>query len=73
MLAFVAVPLTCWMCALLAFPGKPIAGHELQELVYRRLVGRQQLLMAVAAVATLAVTIGVVISALAAALPEARP
>jgi len=40
------IPLTCWLCALLAIPRKPLPGDEVQELVYRRLV-------ALAVVATL--------------------
>jgi hypothetical protein len=48
----VAVALTCWLCAVLALPRKPRRNDELQELVYARLLGRQQTLMLVALVAT---------------------
>jgi len=65
MLTFVAIPLTCWLCALLAAPCKPLPDHEMQELAYRHLVGRQQLLLACAVVATVAVAIVLVLTALA--------
>jgi hypothetical protein len=47
-----AIALTWWLCALLAIPRRPRAGQEMQELVYRRLVARQQWMMACAVLAT---------------------
>jgi hypothetical protein len=52
MVTLTAVALTCWFCALLALPRKPRLNDEVQELVYARLLGRQQVLMLVALVAT---------------------
>jgi hypothetical protein len=37
-----AIPLTCWLCAVLAIPRRPCPRHEVQEFLYRRRVGRQQ-------------------------------
>lgn len=63
------IPLTCWLCALVAIPRKPLPGDEMQELVYRRLVGRHQLLVALAVLVTLGACVcaGVSMFALAAA------
>lgn len=36
----VIIPITCWLCALLAIPRAPRRGDEVQELIHRRLVGR---------------------------------
>jgi len=41
MLTLIAIPLTCWLCAFVAIPRKPLPGNEVQELVYARLLGRQ--------------------------------
>jgi predicted secreted protein len=49
---FAAIAFTCWLCALLTIPRRPVARDEGQELVYRRLVGRQQWLVACAVLAT---------------------
>lgn len=49
---FVVVPLTCWLCALIATPARPRTGDEVQELVYRHLVGRQQRLALLACACT---------------------
>ncbi len=38
MVALATIPLTCWLCAWLAKPGKPLRGDEVQELVYGRLL-----------------------------------
>lgn len=57
MLVFAAIPLTCWLCALLAIPHPPQPGDEVQQLVYRRLVGRHQLLIACAVIVTLALAL----------------
>lgn len=54
MLTCIAIPLTCWLCAMLAIPRKPIYGDEVAELVYRSLGRRQQLLVDLAAAVTLA-------------------
>ncbi len=50
---FMVVPLTCWLCALIATPGKPRIGDEVQELVYLHLVGRQQRLALLACACTM--------------------
>jgi len=47
-----AVVITCWICALLAAPRRPLHGNEIEELVYRRLLGRQQMLMLLALLLT---------------------
>ena len=52
MLTLALVPLTCWLCTLLAIPRRPLPGNEVQELVYRRLLGRQQRLALLALVAS---------------------
>lgn len=52
MVTLAAVALTCWLCALLARPSKPLPNNEVQELVYVRLLGRQQLLMLLAMIVT---------------------
>jgi hypothetical protein len=52
MLALALIPLTCWLCVLLALPRRPLLGHAVQELVYSRLLGRQQRLVLLALVAT---------------------
>ena len=52
MVMFVGIPLACWWCALLAVPGRPRLGNEVEELVYVRLLGRQQRLVLLACVVT---------------------
>ncbi len=52
MSVYAVIPVTCWLCALLAIPRKPTLDHEAQELVYRRLVARQQWMVAGAILAT---------------------
>lgn len=52
MLAYVAIPLTCWLAALIATPRRPRPGNEIEELVYARLLGRQEHLRLLAIVAT---------------------
>jgi hypothetical protein len=42
MVALAMIPLTCWVCAWLARPSKPLPGNEVQELAYGRLLGRHQ-------------------------------
>src|SRR5436305_781925 len=44
MLALATIPVTCWLCTLIATPRRPRLGDEVAELVYSRLLGRQQLL-----------------------------
>ena len=46
------IPATCWLCALLAIPRRPLLGNEVQELIYTRLLGRQQRLVILAVVAS---------------------
>jgi hypothetical protein len=55
------ISLTCWLCALIATPRKPLPGDEVQELVYRRLVGRHHMLVALAAAATFVACCGALI------------
>jgi hypothetical protein len=52
MLAYVAIPATCWLAALIAAPRTPRIGTEVEELVYARLLGRQEQLRLLAIVAT---------------------
>src|SRR3954469_11220852 len=52
MITLAAVSLTCWLCALLAMPRRPLPNNEVQELVYARLLGRQQILMLLALIVT---------------------
>ncbi len=65
MLAYVALPLTCWLAALIATPRRPRPGNEVEELVYARLLGRQEQLRLLAIVAT-----GVAFFAFVLALPS---
>lgn len=58
----ITIPLTCWTCALVACPRKPLPDHEVQELIYTRLVGRQQRLIVVAVVASAAAFLILVLS-----------
>jgi len=52
MLAYAAIPLTCWLAALIAAPRRPRLGNEIEELVYSRLLGRQELLRLLAIIVT---------------------
>ncbi|MDQ6834358.1 MAG: hypothetical protein M3008_13260 [Chloroflexota bacterium] len=52
MLMMATVAATCWLCALIATPRRPLLNNEVQELVYTRLLGRQHLLMLLALAAT---------------------
>jgi hypothetical protein len=54
MSAWIATVLICWCCVLLATPRKPRVGNEVEELVYARLLGRQQRLVLLACVVTIA-------------------
>jgi hypothetical protein len=58
----IVVTLTCWACTLVAIPRKPRVGDETAELVYHRLLGRQQRLALLAFVATGALILTVVLS-----------
>jgi hypothetical protein len=60
MLAYAAIPLTCWLCALVAIPRKARIGNEVEELVYARLLGRQQRLVLLACIVS-ALTVGTAI------------
>lgn len=62
MVTLAAIALTCWLCSLIARPRKPVAGNEAQELVYVRLLGRQQTLMLLALVVTAGVLLALVIA-----------
>ncbi len=64
MWTLIAIPGTCWLCALLAQPRQPLLGNESEDLVYRRLLGRQHRVVLLALLLTLAAFI-----ALIAALP----
>ena len=57
--AFALVPFACWLCVLVATLHRPYQGNEVAELVYVRLLGRQQLLMTFAAVTDLVLLAGV--------------
>ena len=45
MLAYAAIPLACWLYALIAIPRRPRFGNEVEELVYARLMGQQRLIL----------------------------
>jgi hypothetical protein len=63
MSAWIATILICWCCVLIATPRKPRVGNEVEELVYTRLLGRQQHLVLLACVVTV-VTLLVLVLAL---------
>jgi hypothetical protein len=48
----IAIAVTCWLSALVAIPRKPRPGNEVAELVYARLLGRQQRLVLLAILAS---------------------
>lgn len=62
MQALIAVTLTCWLCALIAQPRRPLHGGEVAELVYARLLGRQQRIALLASVVTLALTFALLVA-----------
>lgn len=62
MVTLTAIVCTFWLCALLARPRKPLRGNEVQELVYSRLLGRQQTLMLLAVFATAAILIALALT-----------
>lgn len=57
-----AIPLTCWLCALIAIPRSPRVGNEVAELVYARLLGRQQWLVLLASVLTGAALLAIILA-----------
>jgi hypothetical protein len=61
MVTFAIIPVTCWLCALIATPRKPRFAGEEQELVYLRLLGRQQRLTLLALLATALALLGLLI------------
>lgn len=65
MLELAAAAATCWLCTLIAIPRRPRWGNEVEELVYARLLGRQQRLVLVAVIAT-----SLVLGALLFSLPQ---
>ena len=62
MMTCIAIALTCWLCALVASPQKPLPGNEVQELVYSRLLARYQRVLLLALVATVAVALVLMIA-----------
>jgi hypothetical protein len=63
MIALALACLTCWVMVLAARPRRPLPGHEVQELVYSRLLGRQQTLVLVATVVSGIALVGFVVTA----------
>src|SRR5262245_62159245 len=61
----IATALTCWVCTLVAAPRRPLPGNEVEELVYARLLGRQQRLLLL----TLVIT-GIALVGTLAAVPQ---
>jgi hypothetical protein len=57
-----AIALTCWICTFIALPRKPLPGNEVEELVYARLLGRQQRLALVAVFASGVAFLGAIIA-----------
>lgn len=53
---------TLWLSALIARPRKPRLGDEVQQLVYTRLLGRQGTLALVAFIATLVMSVALMIA-----------
>jgi hypothetical protein len=51
-LTLIAIPLTFWLAALVATPRRPMQDNEVAELVYVRLLGRQQRLILLALLAS---------------------
>ena len=61
-MTFIAVALTCWLCALVASPQKPLPGNEVQELVYARLLGRRERVMLLAIAMTIVAFASIVVT-----------
>lgn len=49
---WIAIAGSCWLCTFLAQPRKPLPGNEVEELVYSRLLGRQQTIRLLAIIMT---------------------
>jgi hypothetical protein len=60
--ALAVAVLLCWVMVFAARPRRPLLGDEVQELVYSRLLGRQQMLTLLALFATAMMLLMVVIS-----------
>jgi hypothetical protein len=69
MLMLAAIPITCWLCALIAKPRRPSPGNEVQEFVYSRLLGRHQQL----SLLVLIVTAGAFLIFVLSLSPQADP
>jgi hypothetical protein len=65
MLAYAAIPLTCWLAAAITIPRTPLHGNEIEAVVYSRLLGQQHRLRHLAIIAT-----AVALLALVLALPS---
>jgi hypothetical protein len=70
MWSLIAIPLTCWLCALVALPRKPRLGNEVEELVYTRLLGRHHFLVLLALLATAVLALTFIVSLPRNATPE---
>lgn len=66
MLAYIAIPLVFWLCALIAIPRRPRPGNEVEEIVYARLLGQHQNLTLLAFLVTAALFFALVCAALGA-------
>ncbi len=55
-------PLICWLAVFVARPRTPLPGGEIQERIYARLLGRQQVLIVLATVATAIMVLAHIIS-----------
>jgi hypothetical protein len=62
MYAYAAIPLICWLCALIAIPRKPRFGNEVEELVYVRLLGRQHRVILLALIVTVVAFVAMVMA-----------
>jgi hypothetical protein len=65
MLTLLSISITCWLCALVAVPHRPLPDNEVAERVYSRLLGRRQRLLLLALLPT-----GAAFVALVANLPQ---
>jgi hypothetical protein len=62
MWSLIAIALTCWVCTLVAAPRRPLPGNEVEELVYARLLGRQQRLLLLALLVTVVAVLAFVVT-----------
>jgi hypothetical protein len=60
--AVCASAVSLWIAAWVAIPHKPFSANEVQALVYSRLIGRQQRLVALALVGTAMLLITVIVA-----------